>query len=38
MFQTLNMNEGLDPKTYEGSDPKPWLRFRAATLIRIKKP
>ena len=38
MFQTLNMNEGLDPKPYEGSDPKLQWRFRAQTLIRIKNP
>ena len=38
MFQILNMNKGLDPKPYEDSDPKPWSRFRAQILIRIKKP
>ena len=24
MLQTLNVNEGLDPKPYEGLDPKPY--------------
>ena len=38
MFQTLNTSEGLDPKPYESSDPKPQWKFRAQTLIRVQKP
>ena len=31
------MNEGLDSKPNESSDPKPKWKFRAQTLIRIQK-